>query len=124
MEPRNMGIDATFVYAHSLTKYRLYFETFDRSKKVTGRWHLTAPANDKTCNLFVPQKMTREDVGFIFHAAWLHGDQHGCHHERMGPQGHQGTVTLVFGDTQQSCTARYEGTNTGFARGRVTCRDL
>jgi hypothetical protein len=113
--PPEMAIHASFVPEHFLTKYSLYFRTFDRSKTVTGRWHLTAPANDKSCNLFVPQKMTRDTsgVGFMLHAAWLHGDQHGCHHERMGRRGHLGTVTLVYADTKWSCTASYHGSISG-----------
>jgi hypothetical protein len=97
--PTDAAIVATFVQERFLTKYELAFHTTDRSKKVTGQWHLTPPANDKGCNLFVSQKMTRSDQGFTFHAAWLHGDQHRCHHERMGPLGHRGTVMLVFQDT-------------------------
>jgi hypothetical protein len=125
--PTNTVILATFVPERFLTMYELRFPTTDRSKKVTGQWHLTAPANDKGCDLFVPHKMTRSAAGpgFVFHATWLHGDQHRCHHERMGPRGHQGTVRLVFADTKWRCSASHLGTNSGATRSQQTfCRPV
>ncbi len=59
---------------------------------------------------------------------WYHGDVgvysdrplYGCDHTRMGPDGHQGIVTLVVDDanpgatyTPWVCQANYYGTNTG-----------
>lgn len=59
---------------------------------------------------------------------WYHGDvgvysdkpQYGCDHSKMGPDGHQGIVTLIVDDANPgekympwTCQANYYGTNTG-----------
>ena len=59
---------------------------------------------------------------------WYHGDvgvysdkpEYGCDHSKMGPDGHQGIVTLIVDDanpgekyTPWTCQANYYGTNTG-----------
>ena len=56
---------------------------------------------------------------------WKHGDASlgGCDHSKMGPSGHQGQVRLVLSDAKWSCTALYDGTNSGLGTA-ATCAQL
>ena len=94
-------------------------------KVVTVGFTFRPPANDPRCRKFeedpdVPQRSGRS---FTQRATWYHGDQHGCNHQREGAYGHDGFVTVRFGNLFWSCNATYRGSLTSRqgARPHVFC---
>ena len=80
-------------------------------------WTLTPPAVDPGCKLFAKSASTQDS------AVWKHGDEDGCDHTKMGPEGHQGVVTATVSDGTYACTASYPGTVSGPAP-PATCTSL
>ena len=117
-------ITAAFVPNDFATHYTIG-DPVDLGKKVTITWTLEltlvdapgaqAPGEgppgatvDETCN----NHGTLKQVGGT-EFTWKHGEQDGCDHGKMGPQGHQGIVTVVVQEVggPWSCEAEYKGTN-------------
>lgn len=126
------AITAAFVPAEFATHYTV--TAVDREKrKLTYKWGLTlelvdaagatppgvppgagvGAAVDQGCdNHGVLSSNTPEFV-------WHHGDQDGCNHDKQGPSGHQGLITVTVSDGVWSCTATYKGTNDGTGQAAV-----
>src|SRR5207249_4328349 len=66
------------------------------------------------------------------HFLWYHGDKgsyadepdYGCDHTKMGPMGHQGTVSVTVSDGSWQCTATYGGTNDGTGPAAKPCTQV
>ncbi|GEM_PF-1068334 len=105
---------------HSLSyKWSLNLQLVDKAGAADPNSPGSRAAVDSACNNH--SKLTSSALTFV----WQHGDASpgSCDHSRMGPSGHQGRVTLVVSDGVWSCTASYNGTNTGVGTGS-TCAQI
>jgi hypothetical protein len=73
-------------------------------------WTLKPPANDPSCNNHGTLTGTANEF------VWKHGDVNeaghddGCHHDGLGLNGHEGTVSVQVQDGKWVCNASYTGT--------------
>jgi hypothetical protein len=82
-------------------------------------------ALDPTCNQAdVAEDNANQVIPDEF--VWQHADPpvNQCDHMKMGPSGHQGTVTVVVTDGHWSCEAIYKGTNSGDGPTPPPCKKL
>lgn len=82
-------------------------------------------ALDPTCNeAAVAEDNAKQLIPDEF--VWEHADppKNQCDHMRMGPSGHQGTVTVVVTDGHWRCEATYKGTNPGDGPPPPPCKKL
>lgn len=128
-------ITATFVQAEFATHYTMHASD-TAGRHLTYSWTLKLMLVDAAGALDAasPGSHAAVDLGCNNHGkltssaltfVWQHGDASlgGCDHSKMGPSGHQGRITLVVSDGVWSCTASYNGTNTGVGGG-PTCAQL
>ncbi len=100
-------------------KWTLKLQLVDKADATNPGAPGSKAAVDSKCNN--SGKLTSSIQEFI----WKHGDAGlgNCDHSKMGPSGHQGRVTLIVSDGLWSCTATYDGTNSGV--GTVsTCKSI
>jgi hypothetical protein len=114
-EPMISPLTATFVQAEFATHYSISAIDPD-GDRLTFEWTLEPPQLDPGCTNL--GQLVYFDHGSHGQASseftWFHGDQHGCDHTKMGPQGHLGFVDVVVRDGQWECKASYLGTEDGF----------
>jgi hypothetical protein len=105
--PTLSAIHADFVQSAFATFYRV--ELAGAPAGVTPRytWTLSPPPNDPSCKVFAQTDIDPS------RAVWHHADQDSCDHNKMGPQGHLGTVSVEVRLSPYVCTASYLGTETG-----------
>lgn len=110
--PRFAGIRATFVQEDFSTYYRVSARD-PEGKRVAIAWRLIPPPAEPGCTQLRRERTTFARGATKRTAIWAHGDQHGCDHTKMGPQGHAGRVRVSVSDGSWTCVAVYDGSNSG-----------
>lgn len=129
------SITATFQQVEFATHYTVHASD-NAGRALSYNWTLKLQLIDKagSANGGTPGSKAAVDVGCnnsgklsssALEFIWKHGDASlgACDHSKMGPGGHQGKITVVVKDGVWSCTATYNGTNTGVGRA-ATCAPI
>lgn len=124
-------ITAAFVQVEFATHFNVH-ATDTAGRTLTYNWSLKLQLVDPAdaANPGLPGSHAAVDPGCNNHGkltstakefVWQHSDASpgSCDHSKMGPSGHQGRITVVVSDGAWSCTAIYNGTNSGIGQNAV-----
>ena len=106
-----VSMQATFQENLFKTDYRIVIRRGANRTIGNVVWTFKKPPQEPGCTQFSSHRLN---------ASWLHGDQHGCDHTKMGPRGHAGVVAAKFTLGNLVCRVSFVGSETDLSRGR--CR--